>query len=83
MAQKKFTGEERFEWLLSFLICNFRFVHHVLGLMRKYPSKDIPTMGVRITGHGQFEMAYNPDFVEQLTSEELTYVFYHECLHKD
>lgn len=72
---------KRFEWLISFLICRFKFVHQILGMMRKIPSMAIPTMGVKVTPDGKFDLLYNPEFVETLTDAEATYVFYHEILH--
>ena len=72
---------KRFEWLLSFLIISFKFVHTVLGMMRKVPNNKIETMGVRVVSGGRFELHYNPDFTEKLSDEELVYVFYHEILH--
>lgn len=72
---------KRFEWLVSFLICRYHFVHRVLGTMIKVPSEFVPTMGVRIRSDGKLELSYSPRFVNDLKDGEATYVFYHEVLH--
>lgn len=74
-------AEKRFEWLLTFLIVNFKFVHNVLGMMTKQSSLNISTMGVRVTNDGKFQLYYNPIFVDCCDDEELTYVLYHEISH--
>jgi predicted metal-dependent peptidase len=72
---------KRFEWLISFLICRFHFVHQILGMMSKIPESRVGTMGVRVKDGARFELFYNPSFVEALTDEEATFVFYHEVCH--
>lgn len=72
---------KRFEWLISFLVCSFKFVHHMLGMMRKISLSGLGTMGVRITPDGKFELAYDPVWFNALTDEEATYIFYHEVCH--
>lgn len=72
---------KRFEWLISFLICRFRFVHQILGMMTKTANNIVPTMGVRVLSGARFDMVYNPAFVETLSDEEATFVLYHEVLH--
>ena len=74
-------AKKRFEWLRSFLIVQFGFVHQIIGMMNKVPSKKIDTMGVRVLGGGTFELSYNPNFIESLTDGEATFVMYHEILH--
>jgi len=49
--------------------------------MYKRPNDNVPTMGVRVTDDGKFEMVYNPAFVDGLTDAEATFCFYHEVLH--
>ncbi len=73
--------EKRYKWLITFLICRFKFVHHILSIMTKESSYTIPTMGVIVTDEGKFSLIYNPLFVFSLTDQELTYVFFHEILH--
>ena len=72
---------KRFEWLVGFLICQFKFVHQVLGMMVKIPKHGMNTMGVRVTPEGKFELYYDPLWSNELTDEELTFIFYHEILH--
>lgn len=72
---------KRFEWLLTYLICAYKFVHFVLGNMIKIPDKRCPTAGVQIRPCGRFELIYNPDFFAKLKDAELTYVMLHEVLH--
>jgi len=74
-------AERRFEWLISFLICRFRFVHQILGMMTKTPVGGMGTMGVRVLDGARFNLIYDPAFVEGLTDEEATFIFYHEILH--
>jgi predicted metal-dependent peptidase len=79
--QLKNRAVQRFEWLVNFLICRFKFVHQILGMMTKNPSMKVPTMGVMVTADGRFRLEYNPVWLETLTDAEATYVFYHEILH--
>ncbi len=81
--QRQLEGKavQRFEWLVNFLICRFKFVHQILGMMTKVPSMKIETMGVLVTADGRFRLTYNPVWLETLTDAEATYVFYHEVLH--
>jgi predicted metal-dependent peptidase len=83
----RFTAEhlakalKRFEWLISFMICRFRFVHMILGYMNKTPRDEFGTMGVHVTSAGKFELMYDPAWLEALTDAEATYIFFHEVLH--
>jgi predicted metal-dependent peptidase len=74
-------SEKRFEWLITFLIVNFKFVHQILGAMKKIPRNGFGTMGVCIKSGGKFELTYDPAFLEALTDSEATFVLYHEVLH--
>lgn len=74
-------ANKRFEWLLSFLVCQFKFVHQILGMMQKIPKRGMNTMGVSVTPEGRFILYYDPMIVNSLADSELTYVFYHEILH--
>lgn len=81
--QRQLEGKAilRFEWLINFLICRFKFVHQILGMMFKSPTMKIETMGVSVTADGRFRLYYNSVWLETLTDAEATYVFYHEVLH--
>jgi predicted metal-dependent peptidase len=74
-------AHKRFEWLVGFMICRFKFVHHMLGMMTKNPNMHVPTMGVCVTTDGKFRLEYNPVWTMELDDDELTYVFYHEVNH--
>ncbi len=80
-AEQIETANKRFEWLVSFMICSFKFVHQILGIMHKEPTLAIDTIGVNVTEEGKFRLIYNPEFVNSLTDAELTYVFFHEVCH--
>jgi predicted metal-dependent peptidase len=50
--------------------------------IHKSPSYAIPTAGVRINPHNQqFEMVYNPDFMNKLTDKQKLGVMMHEFYH--
>jgi len=80
-ARSMERAHKRMDWLLTFMIVRFKFVHQILGMMHKISDPKVGTMGVRVTQSGKFELYYNPNFVECLDDAELTYVFYHEILH--
>jgi predicted metal-dependent peptidase len=77
---KIYEAQKRFDWLVPFLICRFKFVHTLLGLMTKIPDNNVPSMGVSVV-EGKIRLVYNPVWTLSLTDAELTYVFYHEMLH--
>lgn len=79
--KEKSKALKRFEWLISFLICRFKFVHHMLGMTRKIETPGLGTMGVRVTNDGKFELGYDPVWFNRLTDAEATYIFYHEIGH--
>jgi len=74
-------AKKRFDWLLSFLICHYKFVHQILGMMTKYVDYKVETMAVSVTADGKFQMYWSPSFFETLKDEEATYVHYHEVMH--
>jgi predicted metal-dependent peptidase len=49
--------------------------------VEKRASKNIPTAGVRVTEDGHFEMLYNPEFFNKLTTQQRTGVLKHEYYH--
>lgn len=63
------------------LLQNEPFFAEISRHVEKRASKNIPTAGVRITQHGQFEMMYNPDFFDKLTREQRAGVIKHEFYH--
>ena len=47
--------------------------------IEKYPSNQLPTAGVRVNpDSGRFELAYNPEFLEQMTEQEVKILLFHE-----
>ena len=72
---------QRVDWMVSFLIIRYHFVHQILGMMVKNPKAHFTTMGVSVEPGGRFVLWYDPEWVLELKDEELTYVFYHEILH--
>lgn len=74
-------AHKRFEWLTSFVVVEFRLIHHVLSMMTKNPVLGFNTMGVKVSAEGGFQLYYDPLWMSYLTDAELTYIFYHEILH--
>jgi predicted metal-dependent peptidase len=74
-------AKKRMEWLTGFMTIKFQFVYQVLGMMNKVCVPYYETMGVRVLGSGNFQLIYDPIFVNGLKDTELTYVMYHEILH--
>lgn len=72
--------EERWEWILSFMVLEDMFVHEMLMIMEKRPSYGLPTMGVSVQD-SQLILYYNPKFANTLTDPELRYVVTHEIYH--
>jgi len=74
-------AEKRFDWLVTFLICRFGFVHQIMMMMHKVADPRVGTAGVRVLDNGWFELSYNPGFMYELKQPEAVYVFFHETLH--
>ena len=74
-------AKKRMEWAMGFMVVRYHFVYQILGIMNKASSLVTETMGVWVGNGGNFELRYNPLFVNDLTDPALTYVFYHEILH--
>ncbi len=72
--------EERWEWTVSYMILEDRFVHEILMLMEKRSTTSLPTMGVTIKD-GKIILYYNPDFINALSDPELRFVATHEVFH--
>jgi len=72
--------EERWEWIMSFMVLEDMFVHEILMIMEKRASRAIPTMAVMVED-ARLTLLYNPMFVEQLSDPELRYVVTHEIFH--
>jgi len=71
---------ERWEWIIAFMVMEDMFVHEILLMMDKRPSKALDTMGVSIQD-ARIVMYYNEDFVSKLSDPELRYIITHEVYH--
>ena len=72
--------QERWDWVISYMVVEDPFVHHILMMMDKRSSTNIDTMGVRPEGT-RIILEYNNDFVRDLPTEELRGVIKHEVYH--
>ena len=72
--------EERWTWMITFMVLEDMFVHEVLMMMEKRTDKAIGTMGVAIID-SKLHLIYNPNFVNTLTDPELRWVVTHEIYH--
>ena len=71
---------ERWDWLVTFMVVEDRFVHHVLLMMDKSRNDAVGTMGVSVEGT-RISLVYNEKFVESLSDAELRFVITHEVYH--
>lgn len=71
---------ERWEWLITFMVVEDRFVHNVLMLMDKSNKESIGTMGVNVEGT-RVKLFYSEKFINKLSDAELRYVITHEVYH--
>jgi len=74
-------ARKRMSWAVGFLVVSYHFVYRILALTCKTAQPGLGTMGVKVNGGGQFELLYDPIFVNNLKDEELTFVMYHEVMH--
>lgn len=72
--------EERWEWIITFMVLEDMFVHSMLMMMEKRPTTSIPTMGVSVED-ASLILFYNPIFINSLSDSELRYVVTHEIYH--
>jgi predicted metal-dependent peptidase len=63
------------------LLLNESFFAGVSRYISKVPNKNVPTAGVRVLEDGNFEMVYNPDFMEKLSDIHRRGVLKHEFYH--
>ena len=78
--EKYKSFNERWDWIVTFMVLEDMFVHEILMLMEKKPTSSIPTMGVAVV-NSRLIFLYNPEFVGQLSDPELRYVVTHEIYH--
>lgn len=63
------------------LLMNESFFAGVSRYIAKSPTKSVPTAGVRVTEDGNFEMVYNPEFMQKLDDKHRRGVLKHEMYH--
>ncbi len=63
------------------LLMNESFWAALSRHIHKQAVKSVPTAGVRVTEDGNFEMVYNPDFMEKLPANHKLGVIKHELYH--
>lgn len=73
-------GEFRLDPYLLLLLKNEPFFAHVLRILRKVETEEIPTMGV-LQRDGEPTLWWNRKFAASLTDEEVSGVLMHEVLH--
>jgi len=79
-TKKHATLRERWDWVIAFMVMEDLFVHEILLMMDKRPSKEVPTMGVSIKD-ARIILFYNEEFVSSLSDPELRYILTHEIYH--
>jgi len=72
--------DDRWDWVVTFMVLEDKFVHEMLMMMEKRANKAVGTMGVTVQG-ATLILYYNPDFINKLTDPELRYVVTHEIYH--
>jgi len=79
-APKYDSFEARWNWLLSFGVFADPFTAEMLSLFKVVESKQVPTMGVSVSGMS-FTLQYNRDWAEALPDSGVRYVLNHEMKH--
>jgi predicted metal-dependent peptidase len=72
--------EDRWKWILTYMVLEDKFVHEILMMMEKSSTSAIPTMGVYVED-ARIILKYNLEFTNSLTDPELRYVVTHEIYH--
>jgi predicted metal-dependent peptidase len=72
--------EDRWKWIITFMVLEDMFVHEVLMMMEKHADKAVGTMGVKVVD-AKLSLIYNPEWINQLTDPELRFVVTHEVYH--
>lgn len=71
---------QRWEWLITFMVVEDKFVHEILMMMDKRSNNSIKTMGVYVEGT-RIYLDYNEAFANSLSDAELRWVITHEIYH--
>lgn len=78
---KKFRNfYERWDWVVTFMVVEDKFVHEILMMMDKRCDNSVGTMGVSVEGT-RINLVYSQEFVDSLSDPELRYVITHEIYH--
>jgi predicted metal-dependent peptidase len=81
LNDKKFHNfYERWDWVVTFMVVEDKFVHEVLMMMDKRRDDSVETMGVSVEGT-RINLVYCQKFVDSLSDPELRYVITHEIYH--
>jgi len=72
--------DDRWEWLVAFMVIEDPFVHEILMMMEKHETTAIPTMAVA-PKDGKILLLYNRKFLEGMTDPEVRFVIKHEIYH--
>jgi len=73
--------QEKWDWHMGFICAQDPFVHNLLLIMSKRPTKAIATMGVTVQETGNIILYYNPDFFNKLPEKQIRFVICHEIYH--
>lgn len=68
------------DWAVRFMVCQYHFVHKVLGYMNRHYTYNLSTMGVNVQG-SRLNLFINPAFVKEMKHEYIVFVLYHEVCH--
>ena len=74
------SREERWDWMLAFMVVEDLFVHEMLLMMEKKDTLAIPTMGIKVED-SQIKLLYNPLFVDLIDDPTLRWCLTHEIYH--
>ncbi len=72
--------EERWKWILAFMVVEDMFVHEMLLMMEKIETRSVPMMGIMVEGT-RIKLAYNPIFVNNVDDPTLRWALTHEIYH--
>lgn len=72
--------DDRWEWLIAFMVIEDPFVHEILMIMDKIVTTAIPTMAVA-PKDGKILLLYNKEFCNSLSDPELRFIVKHEIYH--
>lgn len=74
------TFEERWNWLISYMVVTNKFVHYTLRMMDKVRDDSINIMGVRVEPL-KITLLYNEEQLSKMDDKEIRFIIMHEVLH--